>query len=136
MLRAVLITMALLDQDRFANLAEDERLDRIATLIAKAVVLFRRDERLAGRDDTSADGDASGPVADVTDLATDETEKQILRYLVRISSATPRNIGTALNLSRQTVARKLARLRSAGLVLVAGKTRMARYELTGLRGDN
>lgn len=128
--------MALIYPSRYANLAENERLDRIAILIAKAVVLFRRDERLAGKASALDGGEAAEPISDVTDMVTDEMEKQILRYLGRLAPATPRNVGIALNLSRQTVARKLERLRNAGLVTVTGKTRRARYELAGRRGNN
>jgi DNA-binding transcriptional ArsR family regulator len=128
--------MALLDLNRFANLAEEERMDRIAALISKAVVLYRRDERLAGRPEAPDDLEADAPVRDVADLVTYEGEKQMLRYLARISSATPRNFRIALGLSRQTVARKLARLRAVGLVVVTDKTRVVRYELAGQSGNN
>ena len=128
--------MPLLEIDRFANLSDEERLDRIATLIAKAVVLFRRDERSAGRVAPVDDLKINAPVREVADFVSDETERRMLRYLGRISSATPLNFRAALGLSRQTVARKLARLRATGLVVVTGKTRLARYELAGQRGNN
>jgi DNA-binding transcriptional ArsR family regulator len=125
--------MPLLDLESYANLSEDDRLDRIGALIAKAVVLYRCDRRRAGKDEpeTVAEADQAGVIRSMADLAKDETEKQVIRYLERVGSATPQNFSTTLGLSRQTVSRKLARLRVAGLVVVTGKTRMARYELAG-----
>ncbi len=130
--------MPLLNLEYYANLSEEERLDRIGALIAKAVVLYRCDRRRAGKDEpqTVADADQAGLIRSVADLVKDETEKQVIRYLDRVGSATPQNFSTTLGLSRQTVSRKLARLRVAGLVVVTGKTRMARYELAGQRGYN
>lgn len=130
--------MPLLDLDSYANLSEDERLDRIGALIAKAVVLYRNDQQRAGEvePETVADADQGGVIRSVADLAEDETEKQVIRYLERVGSATPRGFSAALGLSRQTVTRKLARLRASGLVVVTGKTRMARYELAGPSGLN
>lgn len=130
--------MPILNLEFYANLPEDERLDRIGALIAKAVVSYRRDRQLVGEDDpeTVADGNQTGGIRSVADLVKDEAEKQVMRYLERVGSATPQNFSTALGLSRQTVSRKLARLRVAGLVVVTGKTRMARYELAGKSGNN
>ena len=53
----------------------------------------------------------------------------MLAYLERTGAATPRDFQQALGLSPMTVTRRLARLRSAGLVAVEGQTRSARYRI-------
>ena len=65
------------------------------------------------------------------DLVNDDTEKTILRYLSQAIAASPAQIGAALSLPHSTLVRRLARLRSAGLIVVTGKTSGARYELAG-----
>lgn len=66
----------------------------------------------------------------------DNVEKQVLRYLQLQVSAEPVQIRTALGLPEMTLARRLARLRAAGLIRVTGKTRNARYELAAETGRN
>jgi len=65
----------------------------------------------------------------VVQLVTDATERRMLAYLERTGAATPRDFQQALGLSPMTVTRRLARLRSAGLVAVEGQTRSARYRI-------
>jgi DNA-binding MarR family transcriptional regulator len=65
----------------------------------------------------------------VVQLVTDATEQQVLAYLGRTGTATPRDFQQALGLSPMTVTRRLLRLRSAGLVAVEGQTWSARYRL-------
>lgn len=124
------------DVDRFNHLSDEERFERIAALVANAVVLTCGDARLNEKCSPEGASVIVAPAGDVSDLVSDNTEKQILSYLERVSSATPLNFRATLGLSRQSVARKLARLRAAGLVVVTGKTRLARYELAGQGGSN
>lgn len=120
--------MTMLDPNRFAHLTPDERLRRIGVLIAKAVMIFRQRERAAGR--LSAAGTPIVvPIRDLADFVSDEGEKQIIRHLQRAESASPHDICVVLSLPRTTLMRKLARLRTVGLVEVTGKTKAARYTL-------
>jgi DNA-binding MarR family transcriptional regulator len=68
----------------------------------------------------------------VAQLVTDATEWRMLAYLERTGAATPRDFQQALGLSPMTATRRVARLRSAGLVTVDGQTRSASY---GIRTD-
>lgn len=121
--------MALLDVNRFAAMPEEERLDLIAALVAKAVAHFKHGERPAGKNVCDAPSVGAAPTLDVSELVSDEIEKQMLRYLARVGFASPVTFKMVLGLSRQTVTRKLRHLRTTGVVVVVGKTRLARYEL-------
>jgi DNA-binding transcriptional ArsR family regulator len=62
-------------------------------------------------------------------LVGDTTEQQIVRYLGLTGPASPKELTTALGLARRTVARKLSRLRAAGLCEVSGRTKSAHYRI-------
>lgn len=121
----------------YSNLSEEERLQQIAELLATGAIRYLR--RLGPVGDPIAKGTGaptgSGKV-EVWDLVEDETEKLILRFLQQRIVAEPILMRTALGLSPMTLTRKLARLRSAGLVRVCGKTRNATYELAPGGGRN
>lgn len=119
----------------YLHLSDEERLRQIGEILHLAVRLYWRRERLAGRVAPAGMIDQSEPrkAADLTD---DETEKNILRYLTRMVSAPPTQIGAELGLTRSTLGRKLARLKRCGLVMVLGKTKGARYGLAGPPGRN
>lgn len=120
--------MPLLNLESYANLSEEERLDRIGALIAKAVVLYRCDRRRADQPEPEEVGRAKRVIS-LADLVQDEVEKMILEYFAKVGSSTPKSLCAALNLSRRTVTRKLARLRSGGFLVTTGNTRLASYEL-------
>lgn len=118
--------MALLTFNRYRDLPEAERIRRIGELIGKAVLLYRRDLRTAGRVEAlAATLEPRGP----TSLIDDQTEKQIVEYLAKIGTASPHDLCIALGHTRTTVSRKLARLRNAGILIASGKTKAIRYSL-------
>ncbi len=127
--------MPLLNLEFYANLSEDERLDRIGALIAKAVVLYRKDRQRAGHPEAGEEGKAKRVIS-LADLVQDEVEKMMLQYFEKVGSATPKSVCAALNLSRRTVTRKLARLRTGGFLVTTGNTRLVSYELADRQQAN
>jgi predicted HTH transcriptional regulator len=120
--------MKLLSLKHYRDIPESERLRRIGELIATAVIRFYRDERSKAAAQKAAKGEFQ-KILEPADLVSDEIEKQMLRYLTRVGRATPRDFKIALGVSQMTITRRLARLRTAGLLTVAGKRRAARNEL-------
>lgn len=114
---------------------EPERLRRIGELIAVAVIRYYRDQRLqqVAQRGTKC---VSPETTDPANPASDDTEKQMLRYLARVGAATPRDFQIALGVSPMTITRRLARLRGAGVLSVSGTKRAARYQLAGDSGAN
>jgi CRP-like cAMP-binding protein len=118
--------MTLLTFNRYRDLPETERIRRIGELIGKAVLLYRRDLRAAGRVEALvATREPGGPAA----LVDDAIEQRVVEYLARIGSASPHDLCVALGHTRTTVSRKLARLRNAGVLKASGKTKAIRYSL-------
>ena len=120
--------MAILSFRRYAEMPEAERLRRIGELIATAVIRYEREQRSVAPVRRGRDARREEP-ENPANLVTDQTEKEIVRYLARVGGATPRDLCIALGLSGITITRKLARLRVAGLLTVRGKTRAACYRL-------
>lgn len=118
--------MTLLTFTQQIDLSDQERVCRIGELLATAVIRYHRQRRIT-RPVTlkSSPGTAVNPL----ELLGDQSEKRIVDYLANVSTATPHEIGAALNLSRATVTRKLASLRKAGLAIVTGQTKGATYKL-------
>lgn len=118
--------MTLLTFNRYRDLPETERICRIGELIGKAVLLYRRDLRAAGRVEALVvTREPGGPSA----LVDDAIEQRVVEYLARIGSASPHDLCVALGHTRTTVSRKLARLRNAGILKASGKTKAIRYSL-------
>lgn len=120
----------------YDSLPEAERIRRIGELLATAAIRYLRDkdQELASRQ--TQPSPPAAHIVEVWDLVDDETEKQVLRYLSVHIVAVPAEISLALNISAMTLTRRLARLREAGLIMVSGKTRNARYELAPRVGNN
>jgi CRP-like cAMP-binding protein len=124
--------MNVIDPQRFAHLSEEEVLHRIGELLAIAIARFEEQERLqppAAEAIPSAPPPAGGRRLDPGALVDDELERQLVAYLARVGTATPREMAAVLGLTKRTIARKLARLRAVGLCQVEGRTRMACYRL-------
>lgn len=115
----------------YSSLSEAERFRQIEILVASAVARYWRDEWLAGGGATTP-----GPAIEVSDLVSDEIEKQVLRYLTQQVSASPARMAVSLGIAHSTLVRRLARLRAGGLVVVIGKTKGTRYELASLQMRN
>lgn len=115
----------------FSHLPEEERLQQIAELLAAGALRYAR--RQGGTVRPMA---IAPPTRQIWDMVDDDLEKQILRFLQQQVSAEPVQIRAALGLPEMTLARRLARLRSAGLIHVSGRTRRARYELAPAAGRN
>ena len=117
--------MARLSFDHQARLAEADRIRQIGELVATAVDRFCRRLRVEGRPGPRAPSPAEARL----DLVGDETEKRIVRFIATAGSAAPHHLCAGLDLARATVTRKLTRLRTAGVLVVAGRTKGARYRL-------
>lgn len=116
----------------YRHLSEDERIRQIGELLATAALRYLRSQPPRSPRDERLD-----PVSvPVWDLVEDELERQILRYLAQQIAAPPAAIGNALNLHSKCLERRLARLRSVGLVIVSGRTRNAYYSLSDANPRN
>ena len=127
--------MALLSFHEYKTMPYPERCRRIGELLAKAAIRYFRQQLLARATQRIESADSTGPI-DPTMLVTDKAEKEMIRHLMIAGEATPLDFCAVLNLSRPTVFRKLAHLRSAGLVKVEGRTQAARYRLRGASQEN
>ncbi|MFM8533881.1 MAG: winged helix-turn-helix transcriptional regulator [Acidimicrobiia bacterium] len=114
---------------KYAEIPDRERIHRIAEILAVGIERHARQNRLAPAAATAHEQPSAAKPLSVTALVTDSIGRQILAYLERTGAATPRDFQQALGLSPMTVTRRLARLRSAGLVAVEGQTRSARYRI-------
>ena len=131
--------MAFLDTHRFDRLTEDEILRRIGELLAIASGRFEESQRpraLEVQTPTKAGATSERRAFDPTQFSRDSLEQQIISHLRKAGTATPQELGAVLGLSRRTISRKLARLRSSGLCVVEGSTRMACYRVRTEFGDN
>ncbi len=72
----------------------------------------------------------------VADLITDGIERQIVQYLQAHVECTRRGLRSALGLSNATIARKITRLRAAGIIVSTGNTNGAYYSLRGSDSSN
>lgn len=115
----------------YATMPYPERCQKIGDLLGKAAVGRFRQQRLQELAESSKNA-GTPRLLDLTELVSDETEKQMIRHLLIAGDATPVEFCAALGLSRATVFRRLSRLRTSGLVSLAGKLRTARYRLRGL----
>jgi len=120
--------MPLLTFYHYASLSESERFRLIGELLARAVIRYRRRQRMALVDTKQSTANDLGSVPAEAEAA-DETEQKILRHIARVGAATPHDLASALDLSRATVTRRLARMRKAGVLDVSGKTTAVRYQL-------
>jgi len=127
--------MPFLDLHRFDHLSEAEVIDRIGALLATAILRHGCLLPAPAKPEARATP-AISPSADPALLVKDPTEQQIVRYLAHAGMATPHYLRIDLDLSGRTVARKLARLRAAGLIEVSGHTKAARYRLRTEFGNN
>ena len=118
-----------------AELPPAERFRRIGELFSLGAERYWRAERIAGRPFAAKQ---SGRIiqGSLLDLVTDPVEAQIVRLIINRVEASPRDLQGALGISRATITRKIAKLRTAGLLTVVGRTRLARYALRGPDGRN
>ena len=120
--------MPTLSFKNYAEVPESERVRRIAALLATAVRRFYQDksEQSVAREQPPLRRETG---VDAAQLVTDETERRIVAYLARVGAVSPHDLKVALGLSAITVTRRLARLRSSGVLSVTGQTRSVRYAL-------
>lgn len=127
--------MPILSFRHYADLPEAERLRRIGGLIAAAVTRFERGHpHPTARPESTGQRNAIARGPELT--ITDPTEKEIVRYLIRVGGASPRDLCIGLGAARMTVTRKLSRLMAAGWIEVTGKTRAAFYRMRSDFGRN
>ncbi|MDD3179520.1 MAG: hypothetical protein PHQ04_04130 [Opitutaceae bacterium] len=122
--------MALLDLTPYAEMTAAERTQRIGVLLETALVRYHRRQRELGAL-RNCEKRENAAATDPAFLVSDETDKEMVRRVARLEEATPHDLALALGLSRATVGRKLARLKTAGVFLVSGKTSATRYRLRG-----
>lgn len=128
--------MGHLSYDYYRRMPYDERCRQIGALLAKAAIRLLQEEDSKKRMALAAAETCQRTAMDPTTLVSDEIEKQIVGLIARVGSATPRQIRLALDLNRKMVTRKLARLRSAGIVVASGKTNANTYQLRGAGQEN
>jgi DNA-binding transcriptional ArsR family regulator len=116
----------------------EQRLQRIGELLSKGITLMLSREAEARACETpragplteeAAAGAFSTPDAPGREPLTDKTMQEVLSYLERIGSASPKEIQSNLGLSRRTAARKVKQLQDAGLIVRNGHTRGVRYQV-------
>lgn len=126
---------SIFDPRRFAHLSEREILGRIGGLLATALV---RSGRLLRRPGIAAS--VSSPVAakrvEPWDLVSDPIERQLVRFLHHAGPTAPRDLATAVGISRRTTVRKFIRLRTSGVCEVSGRTRGALYRVRTAHDKN
>jgi len=59
----------------------------------------------------------------------DESETDVLKYISRVGSASPKDIQRGLNIPKTTAFRRLNRLIKAGCICRTGKAAAIRYQL-------
>jgi len=59
----------------------------------------------------------------------DKSETDVLKYISRVGSASPKDIQRALNIPKTTAFRRLDRLVKAGCICRTGKTAAIRYSI-------
>ena len=120
--------MPTLSFKNYEEMSEPERVLRIAALLATAVRRFYQDksEQSVAREQLPLRRETG---VDAAELVTDETERRIVAYLARVGAALSPWVESCSRLSAMTVTRRLAHLRSSGLLSVTGQTRSVRYAL-------
>lgn len=103
-----------------AHLTPEQRLDRIAELLAKAAGRYWHQVELGLIPSPEAPADAERKPAQ-------DDESRILRHILQEGSASPRELCVALGLPRSTLGRKLDLLVKSGRLIAAGMTRRVRY---------
>jgi uncharacterized membrane protein len=122
----------------YEHLSKAERIARIGQLLSKGVTLMLMAEAAEKRGAERRDSSPSGVVTDGEpteeclngELANDG-ERDIVNYLSRVRSASPRDMQQALNGSKATIFRRLRDLSQKGIVVRIGHTKAVRYRLTG-----
>ena len=126
--------MGQLSYDYYRRMPYDERCRQIGAILAKAAIrLLAEEDRLKAKAQNTPQSENQ---VVLSSLVSDQTEKRILEYLSLAIDASPVELCAALKIPRPTIFRKLARLRTAGLVMVEGKTQGARYRLRGATSEN
>lgn len=119
--------MTRLSFDHQARLAEADRIQQIGELVATAVIRHCRRQRI---EQWPGPGKQAASQTEAPQfLLGDETERRIVRFIATAGSAAPLHLCAGLGLPRATVTRKLTRLRTAGVLVVTGRTKGARYRL-------
>ena len=111
------------------HMTRTERVQRIGALLSKGVSLMLLREAEAKR---KAEFIPTAPAA--VEQAErvfdgDESETDVLKYISRVGSASPRDVQRGLSIPKTTAFRRLDRLVKAGCIVRTGKTAAIRYQL-------
>ena len=110
--------------NEYELLTSEQRLQRIAELLSKAVTLYVLKEREAGRKVAAA-----GVVAKVEAEEDDWITRGMMSYMMRFGWATPQEMLRHLDVTRSTLFRRLRELRKRGLVESRGHTSGTQYRI-------
>ena len=126
-------------------LSREERIARIGQLLAKGITLMLQREAAEKQDAESRlqrnTAGACGAAAHSENASpgpaiADDGEREIFNYLRRVGAASPRDIQRALDLTKATAFRTLARLVKASLIARTGRTAAIRYRIIPLRAKD
>ena len=131
--------------DSYVYLSREERIARIGQLLAKGIAIMLQRE---AAEKENAEMELKCRTADACCTSAqnhnalheqgiaDDGERDIFNYLKRVGAASPRDIQRALDLTKATAFRTLARLVKASLIARTGRTTAIRYRIIPLRAKD
>ena len=106
-----------------------ERISRIGEILAKGVTLMVIREAETKQKTASIPAATAAVQEAERVFGGDELETDVLKYISRVGSASPKDIQRALNIPKTTAFRRLDRLVKAGCIVRTGKTAAIRYSM-------
>lgn len=111
------------------HMTRAERIARIGAILSKGVALMVIREAEAKRKADSVPAVTAAVQQAERVFDGDESETDVLKYISRVGSASPRDVQRGLNIPKTTAFRRLDRLVKAGCICRTGKTAAIRYQL-------
>jgi hypothetical protein len=110
-----------------SKLNESERLQRVAEILCKVILLSEVDVALHVSD--ANERSKSTTLLPVRPMVDHPEDERILRYLALVGEASPVEIRGTLGMSRSSTWRALQRLAQASRIMGSGQTRKLVYQL-------